>query len=220
MARPPKDDRLKLSTDIRIPVTAAQKRVIADAISDEPGGMATWARHILMQAAQEKIVARQVGSTMSTTTQPPLSSPAPINHHGETAQTDPTPPEIAGNDELGPGAQARENLGQDGDRAEILDFLSEVYRLNQEGSNHLAIDAILGFFDDALRDGNLARCRETLREIEPGKLSASMMKTVLVITGKAKAWLPERAAFFDRAMDTLAAARGRQDAERLLNKHV
>lgn len=47
-----------------------------------------------------------------------------------------------------------------------------------------------------------------------------MMKTVLVITSKAKARLPERGAFFERAMDTLTAARGRSDAERLLNKHA
>ncbi len=57
----------------------------------------------------------------------------------------------------------------------------------------LAIDAILEFFDNALLEGNLAKGQETLREIDPSKLSASMVKTVLVITGKAKAWRPERA---------------------------
>jgi hypothetical protein len=45
------------------------------------------------------------------------------------------------------------------------------------------------------------------------------MKTVLVIRGKTKAWLPERADFFARAMEALAKQKGREAAERLLNRH-
>lgn len=56
--------------------------------------------------------------------------------------------------------------------------------------------------------------------MDASQLGDSMIKTVLVITGKAKAWLPQRAAFFERAIDALTAARGRPDAERLLNNHV
>lgn len=59
MARPPKDSRLRMDTDIRIPVTADQKRLIAEAVEDEPGGMAAWARAVLIQAARERIAGQQ-----------------------------------------------------------------------------------------------------------------------------------------------------------------
>ncbi len=52
--RPPKDSGARMSTDIRIPVTPDQKRVIVEAIADEPGGLAAWARQVLLQAAQKK----------------------------------------------------------------------------------------------------------------------------------------------------------------------
>jgi hypothetical protein len=54
MARPPKDERLRMSTDIRIPVTADQKTLLMEAVADEPGGLAAWARQILLQAAEKK----------------------------------------------------------------------------------------------------------------------------------------------------------------------
>jgi hypothetical protein len=54
-----------MNTDIRIPLTAEQKRVLADAISDEPGGMAAWARQILIHAARERIARRSSGMTVS-----------------------------------------------------------------------------------------------------------------------------------------------------------
>jgi hypothetical protein len=59
MARPPKDSRLRMDTDIRIPVTADQKRLIAEAVEDEPAGLAAWARGVLMQAARERIAGQQ-----------------------------------------------------------------------------------------------------------------------------------------------------------------
>ncbi len=157
---------------------------------------------------------------MGATTRNVPGLPIPEMLDAEIPGSDHAPPRIASIDATPLDTRVRENLGQDRDRAEILEFLDKLDHLQQEGSNHLAIDAILAFFDDALREGNLARCQETLREIDPGKLSASMMKTVLVITGKAKAWLPEREVFFDRSMDAVTAARGRQDAERLLSKHA
>jgi hypothetical protein len=59
MARPPKEPRLRMNTDLRIPVTADQKRLIAEAVSDEPGGLAAWARQVLLEAAQERNSVRQ-----------------------------------------------------------------------------------------------------------------------------------------------------------------
>ena len=59
MARPPKEPQLRMNTDIRIPVTAEQKRLISTAVKDEPGGMAAWARQILLQAAGERISQRR-----------------------------------------------------------------------------------------------------------------------------------------------------------------
>jgi hypothetical protein len=51
MARPPKDPKLRMDTDLRIPVTGDQKRLIAEAASEEPAGMAAWARSVLLEAA-------------------------------------------------------------------------------------------------------------------------------------------------------------------------
>ncbi len=58
MARPPKDARLRMSTDLRIPVTSEQKRLIADALADEPDGLAAWARGVLLHAAKERLTVR------------------------------------------------------------------------------------------------------------------------------------------------------------------
>ena len=59
MARPPKDAHLRMDTDLRIPVTADQKRLIAEALADDLGGLAAWARQVLLRAAQERLAKRQ-----------------------------------------------------------------------------------------------------------------------------------------------------------------
>jgi hypothetical protein len=55
MARPPKDPKLRMDTDLRIPVTAEQKQLIAEAVADYPAGLAAWARQVLLQAAKVRI---------------------------------------------------------------------------------------------------------------------------------------------------------------------
>jgi len=53
MARPAKDPKLRMSTDLRIPVTEDQKQLIQKATADNPAGLASWAREVLLNAAQE-----------------------------------------------------------------------------------------------------------------------------------------------------------------------
>ena len=55
MPRPRKDDRLRMDTDLRIPLTSEQKALIAEATKDEPEGMAAWARAILLDAARKRV---------------------------------------------------------------------------------------------------------------------------------------------------------------------
>jgi hypothetical protein len=55
MARPLKDGRLRMDTSLRIPVTSEQKALITEATSDEPEGMAAWARAVLLQAAAQRL---------------------------------------------------------------------------------------------------------------------------------------------------------------------
>lgn len=55
MARPRKNGRLRMDTDLRIPVTTEQKALIVEATSDEPEGMAAWARSVLLDAARQRI---------------------------------------------------------------------------------------------------------------------------------------------------------------------
>jgi hypothetical protein len=55
MPRPPKHGRLRMDTDLRIPVTSEQKALILEATSDEPDGMASWVRGVVLEAAKRKI---------------------------------------------------------------------------------------------------------------------------------------------------------------------
>ena len=59
MPRPRKEGRLRLDVYLRIPVTSEQKALIAEATSDEPEGMAAWARAVLLEAARRKLAKRR-----------------------------------------------------------------------------------------------------------------------------------------------------------------
>jgi hypothetical protein len=53
MSRPEKDTHSSLDTDLRIPLTHDQKKVIVEAAHGEPAGPAAWARAVLLRAASE-----------------------------------------------------------------------------------------------------------------------------------------------------------------------
>jgi uncharacterized protein (DUF1778 family) len=53
MARPPKDARLRKDVDLRIPLTADQKRLIVQAANLAQSDVATWLRPIILQAASD-----------------------------------------------------------------------------------------------------------------------------------------------------------------------
>ena len=55
MPRPRKAGRLRMDTDLRIPLTSEQKELIDEATRDEPEGKAAWARAILLAAAKKRI---------------------------------------------------------------------------------------------------------------------------------------------------------------------
>jgi uncharacterized protein (DUF1778 family) len=55
MGRPIKKDALRMDKDIRVPVTADQKKIIEKAVANEPQGMAAWVRQVVLKAAEEKI---------------------------------------------------------------------------------------------------------------------------------------------------------------------
>lgn len=55
MARPRKSGSLRMDKDLRIPVTSEQKALIVEATSDEPEGLAAWARAVLLDAAKRKL---------------------------------------------------------------------------------------------------------------------------------------------------------------------
>jgi uncharacterized protein (DUF1778 family) len=59
MARPPKDPSLRMDQDLRIPVTADQKALIAMAAAARQLDVATWVRPILIKAAQSQVVGKQ-----------------------------------------------------------------------------------------------------------------------------------------------------------------
>lgn len=53
--RPAKDPSERKVQDLRIPVTAEQKKIIADATREEPDGMAAWARAVLLREARKRL---------------------------------------------------------------------------------------------------------------------------------------------------------------------
>src|SRR5207247_5558710 len=55
MPRPRKAGRLRMDTDLRIPMTTEQKQVVTQATANEPEGMAAWARAILLRAARDRL---------------------------------------------------------------------------------------------------------------------------------------------------------------------
>lgn len=55
MGRPPKNKADVKNVDLRIPVTPAQKAVVMEAVKLDQEEMATWARGILMKAAEQRI---------------------------------------------------------------------------------------------------------------------------------------------------------------------
>lgn len=61
MARPPKDPSMRMNADLRIPLTADQKRFVAAAAARDQSDIAGWVRPILLKAAAERLERRLVG---------------------------------------------------------------------------------------------------------------------------------------------------------------
>jgi hypothetical protein len=66
MARPRKAGTLRMDTDLRIPLTSEQKRLIDEATAAEPEGKAAWARAILLDAAKRKLAKSGGGRSVRT----------------------------------------------------------------------------------------------------------------------------------------------------------
>ena len=66
MARPRKDGRLRMDTDLRIPLTREQKAMIDEATADEPEGKAAWARAALLEVARRKLAKMNGGRKESS----------------------------------------------------------------------------------------------------------------------------------------------------------
>jgi uncharacterized protein (DUF1778 family) len=63
MARPPKDPALRMDEDLRIPVTAEQKRLIAEAAAASKSDLAAWVRPILLKAANVRLRSEEKGKS-------------------------------------------------------------------------------------------------------------------------------------------------------------
>jgi hypothetical protein len=59
MARPHKAAHLRKDVDLRIPLTAEQKRLIQEAARLDEADMAAWVRPLLIQAAQERVARKK-----------------------------------------------------------------------------------------------------------------------------------------------------------------
>ena len=71
MARPKKDPAMLMDADLRIPVTALQKRTIAAAASANQADMASWLRPIILDAARSALKSsRKKGAKRSSSSAP------------------------------------------------------------------------------------------------------------------------------------------------------
>ena len=62
MGRPPKKEADRKDVDLRIPVTAAQKARIVEAVALDGADMAGWARAVLLKAAENRLAKQASGS--------------------------------------------------------------------------------------------------------------------------------------------------------------
>lgn len=62
MGRPPKKQADRKDVDLRIPVTAAQKARVMEAVALEGLDMAEWARAVLLKAAENRLAKQAAGS--------------------------------------------------------------------------------------------------------------------------------------------------------------
>jgi hypothetical protein len=46
---------MRMDTDLRVPLTMQQKKLLDEATMDEPEGKAAWARAVLLEAAKRKL---------------------------------------------------------------------------------------------------------------------------------------------------------------------
>lgn len=96
MARPPKDERLRKDSDLRIPLTVEQKRLIVEAATLAESDVATWLRPIVLQAASEKVAEAKK-------TRKKLRKLTPSNEELlKAAKNNPPPPEWFSEDEERP----------------------------------------------------------------------------------------------------------------------
>jgi len=52
MARKPKDPSLRMTVDLRIPMTPGQKQIVAEAMAIDNREFAGWARGLILESAQ------------------------------------------------------------------------------------------------------------------------------------------------------------------------
>lgn len=64
MARPRKEPQLRKDVDLRIPLTAEQKRLIAEAAALDHSDMAAWVRPLLLQAAQIRVAQQPISTQL------------------------------------------------------------------------------------------------------------------------------------------------------------
>jgi hypothetical protein len=101
----------------------------------------------------------------------------------------------------------------------IVEILNLIYRRSEENDEHRAVDDVFDFMDDNLLAGNFRACDETLRLAQPSKLLPSVVVSFLMVTRRAKPYLPSRKDFIDAAVNDLALKRGKEQAEKLLGKY-
>jgi hypothetical protein len=99
------------------------------------------------------------------------------------------------------------------------DVLQAIYRLDAHGMVRHAADRVLEHIDNLLNESRFSECDHLFREVDLTRLSDTLVVSFLGITLAAKPKLKLRAAFYDQALEVVSRRRGRDVAQRLLQRY-
>jgi hypothetical protein len=96
------------------------------------------------------------------------------------------------------------------------EILEKAYALVGDGRKDEAADHIYDRFHDLLSKADFGSCDHVLRLADPIRLGSSLLRSLLVLTLKAKANIPSRDRFYQFAYSHIMATQDESRAKRLL----
>ena len=165
-----------MDADLRIPVTAEQKRLVAAAAAHDESDVAGWVRSIVLRAARERMGGTQASAQASART-----------GLGTGSGTIP-----------GPGT-----AGQPPRAERRVEWIEGAISLVDAGKKEQSLDLIFDRLDELLLASEFGECDEILSAIETDHFTNAQLLTALTATLAARADLRARAGFVAWVRETV-----------------